>query len=1418
MPEIIDFEPETQSQVDFQPETLDFSPDPPPAFQTFTEKAFFETPTAPSAPAAPKVQAPDGRNKDGWYIEPGSLPDRILTWFGGGSEALAKAEANRSTLIPGHRPMFAVPIAKAIDTAAESIGGQPRVLQDLVETSTREQKPEDAPIPMVGPQEGTAAQIAAGVANVPIGFANFMLSPDGVATIYGMGLLPKVAQTLVGLGFTAEQVKGFFDAETLQDKITSGVGAALLATVTGIQAKGLRKPASEPEAPPATTERPAKTTPPSVTADVRDVPPEARLEQRMVPVEELPNIQLSVELETFNPSGTKINGVTILAKDKAGRTLGAIEAQRLQDGTLEIFNSNVAQELKGQGHGLALYEKLIQEANGAPIISDTSVSASAANVWEALKRRGVEVEKNQNAALQENGQWSSSDGEPVFSIRPKPPAEPIGVTETIAELERRNAPNLEPIIPKEPAGTKFPEPRLLSGEKQGDLISSTQAEDFRLVSEKGTDYAARQIETGAKAQAAEEARLKAESEQGLLDEFREHQGRGGDELLAAINAEGGLPAKASPRSAEFAGELENVRQELKDPNRKERISYADIFKKDAPDIDTLATRLKAKGFNIETPGDILDLVKERIRSGRPIFGNEAMGAEPFGFGPGAASGKEVLASYELRRFGKRFQETEAIDPAIREATGNRYYEPITNKLTAEEAAKVIEERGTDDAIRLVRDENFAMEPRVRATLAQTLVTKLNQSHAEAIAAGDGARAKGFLDQAVDTAEYLGEFGTRLGQGVQSFAIWSKLTPEGMLESAKRSAKRAGVELTPEQQAEIRRLTAEAHAAPEGIPKQDATKKLADYMVKQTGIPARDLPLSIYYTHILSGVNTHVVNAVDTGLNVLHEVNNLAVSNPRAAASIYAGLMRGLGEGKYDGLLSLQEGRRIVSGKFIESPDLLEVSKFGKKGGVPIAVKGVASKVAKRVAESWPAKPLNAYKYVMRMMSASDAVFFRGAEEARAGLLAHRLAEATGVERAKLKSEVDSILGYDRLPEFREMAAKEGYTGAKAEARATELMIQSRPESLRAEASDYAGVATYNHEPRGVLGYLSNQVAQVSNKYPALKLFVPFTRIVANVTNRGLDNTPMGILRALREKGLSAEERQRVLTRGITGTAGIIGLGVLNATGAITIHGAGPSDREKKRQLRNAGWKPFSMQVGGNYFTYTYTPVGLGLSVLGNYLDSQRYNELSQKDSLTRVAYSMSRIGTTVFSQSFLSGLSNLFTILSGDPGQSVNSLKQFFSSTATAATTPNLVRDVNHLFDPTARKSENIAQDLIRNIPVARLSLRPTLNAFGEPVELSRNRFYSGQSDDPAWRLVVDKNLRVPVVDQTTFVDSEDGYLYAKIAGERMRKYIVSNLTELKRAPDQQAQEMLSKAARGMFDEARQDVVRHGGVKKKRKR
>jgi hypothetical protein len=225
-----------------------------------------------------------------------------------------------------------------------------------------------------------------------------------------------------------------------------------------------------------------------------------------------------------------------------------------------------------------------------------------------------------------------------------------GIKAAIAEIQRRNDPNFglpAALAEQRRNAPAVQAPRLLRGEKQGDLISSTQAEDFSLVGEKGVDYGARQKESAAQAQAKEEARLKAENEQELLAGLEEHYTRSGSEFYDALEEAGGLPTIASPRK-QYAGELKNIREAYHNPTRQEKVSYNKIFKSDAPDIDVVTQRMKAKGFNVDTPGDLLEMARERLRTGRPIHGNEAVGsdAEMAGFGPGAASIKEPLRPNE----------------------------------------------------------------------------------------------------------------------------------------------------------------------------------------------------------------------------------------------------------------------------------------------------------------------------------------------------------------------------------------------------------------------------------------------------------------------------------------------------------------------------------------------------------------------------------------------------------------------------------------------------------------------------------------------------------------------------------------------------------------------------------------------------
>lgn len=611
---------------------------------------------------------------------------------------------------------------------------------------------------------------------------------------------------------------------------------------------------------------------------------------------------------------------------------------------------------------------------------------------------------------------------------------------------------------------------------------------------------------------------------------------------------------------------------------------------------------------------------------------------------------------------------------------------------------------------------------------------------------------------------------------------------------------------------IYELAGKVEDAPEGVPKDRAIFELNKFIAQQKGFGPEDLPYGIYYGNILSGYNTHIVNTVDTALNVISEVNGLVMNNPRAAAKIYAGLLRGLNEGKLDALMALTEGRMVTDGKWLEVPRLMEIAEFGKRGGVPIRTDTAIARATKAIAESKIAYPLNAYKYVTRMLAASDSVFFRSAKEARASLLAYRIAEAEGLKGDALETRVREILALDRQSDFLAQAHQQGLTGTEAQTQALQLREFVRDKDLNSDSADFAGEATYNHDPHGLLGMFSSGLSRWSDTFKPLKLFVPFTRIVANVTNRGLNYTPWGYKRAAfgytLGEGLSPEARRLMITRATIGTAGLVTLGAMQHAGLLQVHGNGPSDADRRRQLMSAGWKPYSIQMGSTYISYLNSPLGLGLSVVGNMTDSQRYHELEQKDAGTRGAYAIARIGSTVFSQSFLAGLSRLFEALSSQPSESVNAVKQIMSGTVAATTTPNLVRDVYRLFDNKQYQSDTFTEDLVRNTPFAALMLRPSLNAFGEPVTLPRQRFVDIQSSDPAWRFVMARGLRVPVPGRTTELKpgkrltAEQYYSLLQTTGPELKRWITDNQLRLSAMTEAAAQKELSKAAETFHERA----------------
>jgi hypothetical protein len=147
-----------------------------------------------------------------------------------------------------------------------------------------------------------------------------------------------------------------------------------------------------------------------------------------------------------------------------------------------------------------------------------------------------------------------------------------------------------------------------------------------------------------------------------------------------------------------------------------------------------------------------------------------------------AEGKKVsaISESEERSFPQQVLESSDVSGAIKDNLRNLKYNPISNQRTVNEANKLIDDEGIEGAMRKIFNYKNELTDRVRVAAGEILIKRLSEE-------GDMFREGGYRDtaedkyeQAIEVAEKLGERGTTLGQGVQAFSLFSKLTPQGAI--------------------------------------------------------------------------------------------------------------------------------------------------------------------------------------------------------------------------------------------------------------------------------------------------------------------------------------------------------------------------------------------------------------------------------------------------------------------------------------------------------------------------------------------------------------------------------------------------------------------------------------------------------------
>jgi len=326
---------------------------------------------------------------------------------------------------------------------------------------------------------------------------------------------------------------------------------------------------------------------------------------------------------------------------------------------------------------------------------------------------------------------------------------------------------------------------------------------------------------------------------------------------------------------------------------------------------------------------------------------------------------------------------------------------------------------------------------------------------------------------------------------------------------------------------------------------------------------------------------------------------------------------------------------------------------------------------------------------------------------------------------------------------------QGKIAVDASARQFVLKAVGTPEHARLSAlsglaQERAAKATFTSklEP----GTLSYRVQEAVLNHWYLRLVMPFVRTPVNIIGAAADRTVKtlaGIAHMFAAKTFPAlapslEKSKNAFVRDMlsadvkrrSDAIGRLSMGMATAVLVLTkaaetdeqglplITGRGPSDKETRQLLEEAGWQPYSIRIGNKYVAYgRLDPFG---SILGISADIVNYTRFAAADDQTDVenaTYGLAiSLANNLLNKTYLSGLANFADMLH-DPQRSFPT----WWRTLSASFVPGQAAAGVAAVDPNLREVHSMLDAMRARWPGASDDLPPLRNVLGEPVKRAQS-------------------------------------------------------------------------------------------------
>lgn len=242
------------------------------------------------------------------------------------------------------------------------------------------------------------------------------------------------------------------------------------------------------------------------------------------------------------------------------------------------------------------------------------------------------------------------------------------------------------------------------------------------------------------------------------------------------------------------------------------------------------------------------------------------------------------------------------------------------------------------------------------------------------------------------------------------------------------------------------------------------------------------------------------------------------------------------------------------------------------------------------------------------------------------------------------------------------------------------------------------------------GGIAETLLEFTQKHPWFAFVVPFITTPAAILREMARLTPLApVVQTWREdiaKGGVA--RDRALAEVALGAA--IMVPVFLAARAGHISGAGNPDKQARAADYAAGWRPYSINVGGAWYSYNrLEPVGTLFGMAADVANAWNIMSGPQHDKLAKVL--ISAAANVATNKTWLKGVAGAIAALGGDEAGAEKELENLAGSLV-----PGIVHQTAQILDPYMREVNSTLDAVQSRIPFWREGLQQKLDIFGQPI------------------------------------------------------------------------------------------------------